>query len=115
MTGGRWRRIYRHARDTTVNNRALQLDIDPTPPAVGVARSPEPGRHQVWLRRRILRRLHRSLDGVATRSCSTPVGQVAGRRITTIEGLSANGDHPAQRAWEEIDVPQCGYCQPARS
>jgi isoquinoline 1-oxidoreductase alpha subunit len=51
------------------------------------------------------------LDGVAARSCSMPVGKVASRRITTIEGLSPNGDHPAQRAWEEIDVPQCGYCQ----
>ena len=51
------------------------------------------------------------LNGVATRSCSTPLSRVAGRRITTIEGLSANGDHPAQRAWEQIDVPQCGYCQ----
>ena len=40
-----------------------------------------------------------------------PVGTVGGRSITTIEGLSANGDHPAQRAWEQIDVPQCGYCQ----
>lgn len=51
------------------------------------------------------------LDGVATRACSTPVGQVGTRRITTIEGLAADGDHPVQRAWEEIDVPQCGYCQ----
>jgi isoquinoline 1-oxidoreductase alpha subunit len=51
------------------------------------------------------------VDGVATRSCSMPAGKVGNRRVTTIEGLSANGDHPAQRAWEEIDVPQCGYCQ----
>ena len=51
------------------------------------------------------------LDDTAARSCSTPVAAVAGRRITTIEGLASGGDHPAQRAWEEIDVPQCGYCQ----
>ena len=44
-----------------------------------------------------------------------PAGTVGNRRITTIEGLSANGDHPAQRAWEEIDVPQCGYRQAGRS
>jgi aerobic-type carbon monoxide dehydrogenase small subunit (CoxS/CutS family) len=51
------------------------------------------------------------VDGIATRSCSTPVSRVAGKQVTTIEGLSANGEHPAQRAWQEIDVPQCGYCQ----
>jgi aerobic-type carbon monoxide dehydrogenase small subunit (CoxS/CutS family) len=51
------------------------------------------------------------LDGAATRSCVTPVGSVAGRSVTTIEGLSADGGHPVQRAWVEEDVPQCGYCQ----
>jgi isoquinoline 1-oxidoreductase alpha subunit len=51
------------------------------------------------------------VDGRATRSCVTPVSSVAGKRITTIEGLSSDGSHPLQRAWMEIDVPQCGYCQ----
>ena len=51
------------------------------------------------------------LDGAAIRSCSVPVSAVAGRAITTIEGLSPEGQHPLQRAWEECDVPQCGYCQ----
>ena len=51
------------------------------------------------------------IDGVATRSCITPVSAVEGSAITTIEGLSRDGTHPLQRAWEEIDVPQCGYCQ----
>lgn len=51
------------------------------------------------------------LDGMPTRSCITPVSEVAGRQVTTIEGLSENGDHPLQRAWQELDVPQCGYCQ----
>jgi isoquinoline 1-oxidoreductase subunit alpha len=51
------------------------------------------------------------IDGQARRSCTTRVGQVGAARITTIEGLSADGTHPVQRAWEEIDVPQCGYCQ----
>ena len=50
-------------------------------------------------------------DGVAVRSCITPVGSVEGDEITTIEALSANGDHPLQNAWRELDVPQCGYCQ----
>ncbi len=51
------------------------------------------------------------LNGTATRSCITPVSAVAGRQITTIEGLSPDGSHPLQRAWQELDVPQCGYCQ----
>ena len=51
------------------------------------------------------------LDGNATRSCILPVSSADGREITTIEGLSENGDHPVQQAWLEIDVPQCGYCQ----
>lgn len=51
------------------------------------------------------------IDGVATRSCLLPVAQLQGVEITTIEGLSENGDHPVQEAWKEIDVPQCGYCQ----
>lgn len=51
------------------------------------------------------------LDGVAMRSCSVPVGDAAGRRITTIEGLSANASHAVQRAWLNQAVPQCGFCQ----
>jgi aerobic-type carbon monoxide dehydrogenase small subunit (CoxS/CutS family) len=51
------------------------------------------------------------IDGEATRSCITPVSAVAGKRVTTIEGLSADGSHPVQKAWMEEDVPQCGYCQ----
>jgi len=51
------------------------------------------------------------IDGVATRSCQLPVSSVADKDITTIEGLSDNGDHPLQKAWIKHDVPQCGYCQ----
>jgi len=51
------------------------------------------------------------VDGEAIRSCVTPVSSVAGKRITTIEGLSADGSHPVQKAWMEVDVAQCGYCQ----
>jgi isoquinoline 1-oxidoreductase subunit alpha len=52
------------------------------------------------------------LDGEPVRSCSLPLDAVGGRRITTIEGLSADRAHPVQRAWIEEQVPQCGYCQP---
>jgi len=51
------------------------------------------------------------VDGTPTRSCQRRVASVAGMSVTTIEGLSPDGTHPVQRAWEEIDVPQCGYCQ----
>jgi isoquinoline 1-oxidoreductase alpha subunit len=51
------------------------------------------------------------IDGQAMRSCSVPVSAVAGKTVTTIEGLSAEGTHPVQLAWIELDVPQCGYCQ----
>lgn len=51
------------------------------------------------------------VDGRAVRSCITKVSAVAGSKITTLEGLSADGAHPVQKAWDEVDVPQCGYCQ----
>ena len=51
------------------------------------------------------------LDGQAVRSCSTPVSAAAGKKVTTIEGLSADGSHPLQQAWVAEQVPQCGYCK----
>lgn len=51
------------------------------------------------------------LDGVAVRSCQLPIAAINDQEVTTIEGLSENGDHPVQQAWLEHDVPQCGYCQ----
>ena len=51
------------------------------------------------------------LNGVAVRSCSMTVAAIGNKSVTTIEGLSVDGNHPVQQAWEEIDVPQCGYCQ----
>ena len=54
------------------------------------------------------------LDGEAVRSCVLPVGEVGGKSVTTIEGLSPDGTHTVQRAWIETDVVQCGYCQPGQ-
>ena len=51
------------------------------------------------------------VDGVPLRSCVTPVSAIGARKITTIEGLSTDGSHPVQKAWAELDVVQCGYCQ----
>ena len=96
----------------TVNNRLVQLDIDPETPLLWALRD-----HLNLVGTKFgcgggfcgACTVH--LDGMAMRSCSLPISKAAGRSVTTIEGLSANGDHPAQRAWEAIDVPQCGYCQ----
>jgi isoquinoline 1-oxidoreductase alpha subunit len=51
------------------------------------------------------------INGEASRSCMTPIASIAGKNITSIEGLSEDGSHPVQKAWMEEDVPQCGYCQ----
>jgi isoquinoline 1-oxidoreductase alpha subunit len=51
------------------------------------------------------------LDGVAVRSCMTTIGMADGKSITTIEGLNPDGEHPVQKAWRELSVPQCGFCQ----
>jgi len=54
------------------------------------------------------------VNGNAVRSCVTPVRAVAGKRVTTVEGLSRDRSHPVQRAWLQVQVPQCGYCQPGQ-
>lgn len=54
------------------------------------------------------------VDGASTYACLTPVSAVEGRQVTTIEGLSEDGNHPLQQAWIEEEVPQCGYCQPGQ-
>ncbi len=54
------------------------------------------------------------LDGEAVRACITSLGDAAGKEVTTIEGISSDGDHPLQRAWAQHNVPQCGYCQPGQ-
>ena len=54
------------------------------------------------------------VDGVATRACSLPIGELVGKTIRTIEGLSDDGTHPVQLAWKKHGVPQCGYCQPGQ-
>lgn len=54
------------------------------------------------------------IDGIATPSCVLPISVLAESKITTIEGLSGNGNHPVQQAWQALNVPQCGYCQPGQ-
>ncbi len=96
----------------TVNGKATTVDVPPEMPLLWVLRdvlnlhgtkygcgSGQCGACTVHLR------------GRAVRACQTPVKNVAGAAITTIEGLSADGSHPLQKAWEKLDVPECGYCQ----
>jgi len=54
------------------------------------------------------------VDGKAARACVTPMADLSGKAVTTIEGLSADGNHPVQKAWRAANVPQCGYCQPGQ-
>jgi isoquinoline 1-oxidoreductase subunit alpha len=100
------------AINLTVNGRATAVDVPPDTPLL-------------WVLRDVLN-LHGTkygcgigecgactvhLGGQPVRSCLTPVSSAANAQITTIEGLSRDGSHPLQRAWLEVDVPQCGYCQ----
>jgi isoquinoline 1-oxidoreductase alpha subunit len=95
-----------------VNGKSVTIDVDPATPVL-------------WVLREHLNLVGTKygcgvaqcgactilLDGVAVRSCSLPVSAAANKALTTIEGLSEKGDHPVQKAWIELDVAQCGYCQ----
>jgi len=95
-----------------VNGQPHELDVEPEMPLLWVLRD-ELGltgtKYGCGIARCGACTVH--LNGVPVRSCMVPAGSVAGAAITTIEGLSADGTHPVQRAWIEADVPQCGYCQ----
>ena len=98
--------------DLKINGKQLSVDVDPSTPLLWVLRD-----HLQLVGTKFgcgmaqcgACTIH--LDGNAMRSCILPVSAVGGKAVTTIEGLSENGDHPVQKAWQEIDVPQCGYCQ----
>jgi isoquinoline 1-oxidoreductase alpha subunit len=97
----------------TINGHAQQVDVDPDTPLLWVLRDTlglTGTRYGCGIAQCGACTVH--INGVATRSCSVSVSAVEGAAITTIEGLSPNGDlHPVQRAWIAHDVPQCGYCQ----
>ncbi|KIC90512.1 (2Fe-2S)-binding protein [Flavihumibacter sp. ZG627] len=96
----------------TVNGKKQELNVDPSTPLLWVLRD-----HLNLVGTKFgcgmaqcgACTIH--LDGKAVRSCILPVSAVGDQEVTTIEGLSENGDHPVQNAWLEHDVPQCGYCQ----
>jgi isoquinoline 1-oxidoreductase alpha subunit len=95
-----------------INGKKQQVDVDPTTPVLWVLRDHldlQGTKFGCGMAMCGACTIH--VNGVATRSCVLPVTSAAGQEITTIEGLSENGDHPVQKAWLEQDVPQCGYCQ----
>ncbi|PYS20806.1 MAG: (2Fe-2S)-binding protein [Acidobacteria bacterium] len=100
------------AFNLTVNGRAVTVDVPADVPLLWVIREVLnlPGT-KYGCGMSICGACTVHVNGVATRSCVTEISQVKGKQITTIEGLSADGKHPLQRAWMEVDVPQCGYCQ----
>jgi isoquinoline 1-oxidoreductase subunit alpha len=96
----------------SVNDRTVDVDAAPDPPLLWVLRD-----HLAMTGTKygcgmaLCGACTVHIDGNATRSCLLPLSAVGGKRVTTIEGLSADRSHAVQRAWIELDVPQCGYCQ----
>ncbi|HIC79519.1 MAG TPA: (2Fe-2S)-binding protein [Kiloniellaceae bacterium] len=98
--------------DLNLNGQTVSVDVDPDTPLLWVLRDTlglTGTKFGCGVAQCGACTVH--LDGVAVPSCATPVSAAAGIEITTIEGLSADASHPVQRAWVELDVPQCGYCQ----
>ena len=95
-----------------INGKLRQLDVDPSTPMLWVIRDHLrlPGtKYGCGMAMCGACTIH--LDGIAVRSCQLPISSVGKSEITTIEGLSTDGSHPVQKAWIEVDVAQCGYCQ----
>jgi isoquinoline 1-oxidoreductase alpha subunit len=96
----------------TINDKAVRVNVEPDAPLLWVVRE-----HlkltgtKYGCGEALCGACTVHLDGKAIRSCATPVSSVAGKKVTTIEGLAPNGDHPLQKAWIAEQVPQCGYCQ----
>ncbi len=95
-----------------INGKQLAMDVDPKTPVLWVLRehlNMAGTKYGCGIAQCGACTIH--LEGNAVRSCSIPISAAANKKITTIEGLSENGDHPVQKAWLELDVAQCGYCQ----
>jgi len=95
-----------------INNKNYNVDVDPETPLLWVLRDTlglVGTKYGCGIAQCGACTVH--INGQAVRSCVTRVSSVAGRKVVTIEGLSEKGEHPLQKAWIELDVPQCGYCQ----
>lgn len=96
----------------TINNKAVQLDVEPDMPLLYAIRDElQLTGTKFGCGSGLCGACTVHVDGQAIRSCVTPISSVANKKITTIEGLSENADHHVQVAWREYKVPQCGYCQ----
>jgi isoquinoline 1-oxidoreductase alpha subunit len=97
----------------SVNGRSYEVDVEPDTPLLWVLRDAiglTGTKYGCGIAQCGACTVH--IDGVATRSCQVPVGTLGGGQVTTIEALAENGKlHPVQKAWVDLDVPQCGYCQ----
>ena len=96
----------------TVNGKAQKVDVEPETPLLWVLRDSiglTGTKYGCGIARCGACTVH--VDGQAMKSCQIPASAAVGKKITTIEGLSANSSHPVQQAWVEVGVPQCGYCQ----
>jgi isoquinoline 1-oxidoreductase alpha subunit len=96
----------------TVNRRSVHVDVEPSTPLLWVLREHlglTGTKYGCGVAQCGACTVH--LDGRPVRSCATPASRAVGKEVTTIEGLSPDRNHPLQRAWIEIEVPQCGYCQ----
>ena len=96
----------------SVNGKEIEVDVDPETPLLWVLRDTiglTGTKYGCGMALCGACTVH--LDGEPIRSCVTPVSAVGTQKVTTIEGLSADRSHPVQKAWIELDVPQCGYCQ----
>ena len=99
----------------TVNGTPQQVDVEPDVPLLWVVRENlnlTGTKYGCGIAQCGACTVH--VDGKAVRACVTPISAVAGKRVTTIEGLSPTSAHPVQKAWMDVDVPQCGFCQPGQ-
>lgn len=95
-----------------INGKTQEVDVDPSTPMLWVLRDHLQlvgTKYGCGIAQCGSCTIH--LNGVAVRACMTTISMVGNQEVTTIEGLSENGEHPVQKAWLEVDVPQCGYCQ----
>lgn len=98
-----------------LNGKAVNLDVDPAMPLLWAIRDVAGlTGTKFGCGKALCGACTVHLDGSPVRSCSVPVSTAAGASITTIEGLSEDGNHPVQKAWRELNVAQCGYCQPGQ-
>jgi isoquinoline 1-oxidoreductase alpha subunit len=100
------------AVDLTINGQAVSLDVDTEMPLLWALRDVAGLTGTKYgCGKALCGACNVNVDGQVVRSCVIPVAAVAGKHVTTIEGLSEDGDHPVQVAWRALNVPQCGYCQ----